>query len=550
MTVARGATLTILLVLGLASMAPAVQIEFQTLLPGYYIPTDRGVVVDEAGNSYMIGSGHDNGSLLDVIVVKLDATGAEVWTNHIVTAGHSSPRDFVLDAAGDVIVVGWTDAQDFPTVGGLGDPWTGFRHAFVMKLDQNDGSIIFSTVLGGDYTAEGHAVALTDDGEIWLAGSTGSTDFFTTPDAYQAGPSAPLYIYEDGFLTKLTPNADAILYSSYFGGFQDDRIEEIELTASGDVVLMGETNADDFPLLDPIQTTPEDIFVSRLSADGSTLQFSTYLGGSDFDYLNNATLDDAGYVYLVGGTRSPDFPVTAGSYQDTFVGEINGCGSIPFGGLYNCDDGFLLKLATDGTGLVYGTFLATTSVDRSGAVAVDASGNAYVTGVMGASVVLSMVSADGSTLESTLSLPTGTDGGHGVALGAAGEVYFTGQANVPSVLYVAKVSGMLPASPTGVETPASASHRFALRQNSPNPFRAGTTIDFELPQASRVALRIYDARGALVRTVADAAMPAGPHSLAWNGRGDSGKPVAAGVYFARLTTAEGLRQTRKMAVLH
>ncbi|HMB70600.1 MAG TPA: SBBP repeat-containing protein [bacterium] len=561
MIAARGATaLGIALILSLAGSTSAVELDFETVLPGYYIPSDRGLAVDAAGNSYLIASGHDNGSLLDVIVVKLNPAGSEIWTRHIVTTdGHSTPNDIVLDAANNPLITGWTDADDFPAVGGLPGPRTGFRNAFILKLDRSDGSTIFSTFLGGDYTAEGHAIALNAAGEIYVAGSTGSTDF-PTVNAYQNAPSAPLYIYEDAFVAKLTPNADAILYSTYFGGYQDDKVVDLEIEADGDIVIMGETTADDFPLVNPVQSAVARVFVSRFSADGSALEFSTYLGGTDSDRLFAATMDAAGFVYLAGSTQSPDFPTTAGAYQESFAGAINGCGAgPPFGSTYNCDDGFLAKLATDGSGLVFSTYLGGTSLDQTHSLAVDAAGNSYLAsfsssgdfpGVTGSyNVVVSMLSADGSSLVNTAVHPTSTNGGYGVALGATGEVYFSGQVNVPSELYVAKVSGMTSNAPTGVEPAVGAASGFSLRPNTPNPFRGGTTIDFELPRAADAQLRIYDARGALMRTVADAAMAAGRHVTTWDGRDDSGNRVAAGVYFARLTTADGLTQTRKMTIL-
>ena len=112
------------------------------------------------------------------------------------------------------MVTGWTDSGDFPIVGGFDSELTGFREAFLMRLSSSDGSILYSTFLGGDYTDEGHGIALDAGGDIWLVGSTGSTDFPTTPDAWQGSPSAPLYIY-DAFLTELSPAGDAILYSTY-----------------------------------------------------------------------------------------------------------------------------------------------------------------------------------------------------------------------------------------------------------------------------------------------------------------------------------------------
>lgn len=547
------------LILGLAPNAPAVSLDFETTLPGYYLPTDRGIAVDASGSSFVIGSGHADGTHLDVIISKLDPNGHEIWTRHFVTNGHSWPAEIALDSGGNPVVVGWTDGTDFPLVGGLGTTLTGFRDAFVMKLASADGTILFSTLVGGDYSDEGAALVLNDADEIFIAGNTKSTDF-PTVNAYQSSPNAPLYVYKDAFVTKLSPNADQILYSTYFGGYKNDSVIGMALDAAGNIVIAGSTDATDFPLVNPVQTTANDLFVSKLSADGSALLFSTYLGGSDSDRLFDLAMDPAGSVYLVGSTQSVDFPVTAGSFQDTFVGGINACGSPPFEPLHNCDDGWLLKLSTTGGGIAYGTFFGGSFVDESHAVAVDAYGRPHVLsftssadfpGISGTSAVvaISTLSADATELVDTVQKATGTSSGYGITLDAGGDAYFTSTVQVPEILYAAKAAAVPAATPTGVEPPAGAVTAFALRQNTPNPFRAGTSIDFQLPAASRIALRIYDARGALQRTVADEVLGAGRHVVAWDGTDDSGQRVASGVYFARLTTADGQRQTRKMTVL-
>ena len=124
--------------------------------------------------------------------------------------------------------------------------------------------------VGIEVLAQG--IALNDADEIFLTGNTGSTDFPTTPDALQPGPSFPEYFYEDAFVTKLAPTGDTILYSTYFGGLHDDQAALIALDNASNIIIAGTTDADDFPLVNAFQSTPDDLFIAKLSANGSTLQ--------------------------------------------------------------------------------------------------------------------------------------------------------------------------------------------------------------------------------------------------------------------------------------
>jgi hypothetical protein len=549
------ATFAILVAIGLQ---PAQAQDYETTISGFTHPYDRDVAVDAQGNAYVISTAYDDRIHVDVLVVKLDPSGTQLWSRYIVGSDHDNPTDVALDASGDVYVVGWTMSDDFPLSGGMGQTLTGPRDAFIMKLDSGDGSILFSTLLGGDYTEEAHALAVDASGNLWVAGATRSTDF-PVLDAWQDAPNAPL-IYADAFLTRLTPDADAILYSTYFGGYQNDSIRDLALDSAGNPVFVGTTDSDDFPLVDPIDPAPNDLFVAKLSADGSTQMFGTYLGGEDIDRLGGMALSSDDFVYLAGFTRSSQFPTTPGAFQEQFVGAVNGCGFPPYSPIVNCDDGFLVKLATDGGGIAYGTYLGGTSVDEGHAVAVDGLGRAHVAGTTyssdfpggtggSANIFVVSLSADGSAAEGVVTVPTVTGGGHGIAIGADGALTFTGTVNHPRDLYVARFSppGADPVSiseGSQVSLPAG----FALGPGVPNPFRGATTIDFEVPRPGRVELRIYDVTGALRRTVTAGAVPAGGHAARWDGRDDGGRPVAPGVYFAHLTT-EGFRQSRKLTVL-
>jgi hypothetical protein len=517
---------------------------YETVIPGYYLSFGKDIAVDTAGNAYVIASWYEDHLHLDILVVKLDPDGTPLWTTSVVGDGHDYAEDIVLDNAGVVCVAGWTDSDNFPVINGLDSTLTGFRDAFIMKLSADDGMITYSTYLGGDYTDEAHGIALNNAGDIYVAGSTESSDF-PTVNAYQSSPSAPPYTYSDAFITRLNPAGDSILYSTYFGGYRDDRARNIALDSQEDIVFSGETEADDFPLANPIIATPHGLFISKLSGAGDSLIFSTYFGGEDLDRIGAMALDQSNNVHFTGATRSITFPTTPGAVQEDFAGEILGCGNPPFDPLRNCEDGFLVKLATDGTGVIYSTYLGGTSVDEGHGVVLDGSGRAHVVGYTISSdfpgsdstfagFFLSRVTTDGSSLDYTLRKQSGSGGGNGVAVDQANDVYFTGAVNVPADVYIAKVTG----GGTSVEShePVRSGMEFNLGPAIPNPARSSSRFTYTLPGdgATSILLTVHDAVGRRIRTLLDDEQTAGIHSAMWDGVDDSGAPVASGVYFYRL----------------
>jgi hypothetical protein len=533
---------------GLAS-AQAPTAAYETFLPGYTIPSAGRIVVDEGGNAFLIASAHEDDVHLDVLVVKLAPSGDELWNLYIEASNHDYPADLALDSHGDVWVTGWTDSPDFPVVNAMDDTLTGFRDVFLMKLAASDGSILYSTFIGGDYVDSGAGIIFNDADEIYLTGVAGSTDYPTTPDAYQTEPSFPLYIYQDVFVTKLSPAGDEILYSTYFGGTEDDWGEHIALDGYGNIIIAGKTTAEDFPLANAVDATPNDIFVSKFSADGGTLLFSSYLGGSDVDGLSDMSADAAGDVYLTGSTRSVDFPTTPGAFLETFVGAINGC-EVPFGGDFNCEDFYVSKLSTSGAGLIWSTFIGGTTVDQPRGVAIDGVGNTYVAGYtnstdfplgnsdFGAKIVVCKLRDGGGTLDYTLDIESGSaNRGNGIAVADDGSVYFTGSVGVPASIYVSKRQGA-GAQVVGVdeETP-SGNSGLVLARNYPNPFNPTTRITYVIPEgagASLVNLSVFDARGRLVTKLVDEPQAPGSYTVTWRGLDEHGVPVSSGVYFYRL----------------
>jgi Beta-propeller repeat len=236
-----------------------------------------------------------------------------------------------------------------------------------------DPGLVYSTYLGSSGFDEVDGVALGDDGSAYVVGLAGGADFPTTAGAYD--PS--LNDSPDAFVTKLDASG-ALVYSTFIGGSSTDSAASVVLDASRNPVVAGSTNSNDFPttadaLDDAIGGTESfsDVFVARLSADGSQLVYSTYLGGPSADVARDIALDGAGSAYVVGLTRDGGFPTTAGAYDDAASGQA---------------DGFLAKLDPTGSALAYSTYLGGIECDFESveAVEVDADGNAYVTGMTSA----------------------------------------------------------------------------------------------------------------------------------------------------------------------
>jgi hypothetical protein len=444
-------------------------------------------------------------------------------------------------------VTGWRDSPDFPVVDPMDATLTGFRDVFLMKIASSDGAILYSTFIGGDYTDSGSGIAINDTDEIYLTGVAGSTDYPTTPDAYQPGPSFPLYFFQDAFITKLSPTGKEILYSTYFGGTEDDWGDRIALDANDNIIIAGHTNAGDFPLENALDGTPNDLFVSKLSADGQTLLFSSYFGGSDIDRLLDMTADTDGNVYVAGTTRSVDYPTTPGVFQEVFVGAINGC-EVPFGSDYNCEDFFVSKLPTSGAGIIWSTFIGGTTVDEVRSVAIDEVGNAYVAGYttsddfplgnidFGAEIVVCKLSGNGTTLEYTHAIDSGSaNRGNGIAVDGDGGVYFTGTVGVPADVYVSKLQDA--SGPVADGGNAADPSALALGNNYPNPFNPSTRITYVIPEVhgtSYVDLSVFDVNGRLVKRLVDRPQAPGSYSVTWRGLDELGAQVSSGVYFYRI----------------
>jgi hypothetical protein len=234
-----------------------------------------------------------------------------------------------------------------------------------------DPGLMWSTFLGGNATDYLHAVASDLNGNLYVVGMTNSTSYPTTIGVYQPAKRGG----NDVVVSKLRPDGSGLLWSTHLGGSANDEANGVAVDGQGNVYVCGYTCSTDFPTTSgAFRNTygggSSDGFVAKLNATGTSLSYSTYLGGSSGETPWRIALTSAGEAVVGGNTSSADFPTTSGVVKRFFAPN-----------LMNASDGFLTKLNANGSGLVYSTFVGSESGnDAVNSLALDANGLAVVVG--------------------------------------------------------------------------------------------------------------------------------------------------------------------------
>ena len=269
--------------------------------------------------------------------------------------GNDTTRDVFVDAAGFVYATGGTASSDFATTTGAYDRTFGGAMDVWVRKWAPDGTLVFSTFVGGPGYDRAYAIEVAPTGEIYVAGRAGD-GFPTTAGSFDSTFGGdvnvnPAYGTQDGFITKLSADGAAVAWSTFVGWNGREFIRDLALTPSGDVIAgVGEAWANTpCPFITSGAAQPghgggtRDVVIAAVAADGTTVRWATYLGGSAEEGGEVTVRTDAqGRVYVVTGTNSTDAPVTAGAFDPTFNGDF---------------DLWLGRLAADGGSLDYGTYL-------------------------------------------------------------------------------------------------------------------------------------------------------------------------------------------------
>ncbi len=369
---------------------------YSTYLGGSGNDEGLGVAVDASGNAYVTGytqsSNFPTASPLqganaggsDVFVAKLNAAGsALVYSTYLGGSGDDTGRRIALDGSGNAYLVGDTSSLNFPTAAPFqplnqGGPFD----AFVVKLNPTGSTLVYSTYLGGGYNDVGRGLAVDGSGNAYVTGETASLNF-PTANAFQPTNGGGANGY-DAFVTKLNPSGSALVYSTYLGGSQDangvgdDHGRGIAVDSLGQAYVTGDTDSANFPTANAIQPAYAsyiDAFVTKLSAAGSTLVYSTYLGGHGGYRINgdeighDIAVDRTGCAHVTGRTGSLDFPT---------VRPVDPAST-------TTAKAFVTKLNAAGSAFDYSTYLGGgtgpfDNLELATGIAVDAARNTYVVG--------------------------------------------------------------------------------------------------------------------------------------------------------------------------
>ena len=332
-----------------------------------------------AGNTISFDLGrydHDRDLVIDPVMVYSTYIGGN--GGDIGDTGNA----IAVDAAGNAYVAGVAASTNFPTTSRAMQPADhGNDDAFVAKLNATGTAYIYSTYLGGGGQDLAYGIAVDASGNAYVTGQTGSglygtSAFPTTASAYQRSPN-PATMNNSVFVSKISPDGNDLLYSTYLSGTNDSFSNGIAVDGSGNAYVLTST-AGGFPVtsgayqkLAGTHNCPYEQFangqaqvVTKLNPTGTALAYSTYIGHG-CDYGSAIAVTAGGQATIAGYTQDKAYPVTSGAVQAKFGGVV---------------DAFVTRLNASGSGLAFSTFLGGSLADFANGVAVDASGNTYVAG--------------------------------------------------------------------------------------------------------------------------------------------------------------------------
>ena len=503
---------------------------YSTYLGGDNAEAGFGITVDNSGNAYLTGRARStdfpttagayqtslNGTNYDAFITKLNSSGnGLIYSTFLGGTKDEDSYDIALDSFGNVYIAGVTESSNLPTTVGayqtifIGGGFYAQTDAYVAKLNPSGDSLIYSTYLGGNNNETAWSIDADNSGNAYITGFTKSTDFPTTAGAYQ---TTLIGSQSDAFVTKLNSSGTALVYGTFLGGGDDSETAYgIAADNSGNAYITGLTGSTNFPTtVGAYQDTSygsgntNEIFVTKLNPSGNTLVYSTYIGGNSTEFGKSIALDSSGNVYIAGHTASTDFPTTAGAFQ-----------TINNGGPY---DGFMLKLNSFGNALDYSTYMGgSVASENMYGIALDGSENVYFAGET-----------------SALDFPTTVGAYQTTYQGTNGDAIVVKFSDFVTAIKEYDI-GNLPKD-------------FKMSQNYPNPFNPTTTIEFNLPERSRVTVKIYNLLGQEVQQLVNQEFSAGNYKVTWDGTSSNGVQASTGIYFYRIET-ENFVETKKMLLL-
>jgi len=354
---------------------------YSTFVGGEKADHGNAMTLDSEGNVYVTGEtkspdfpttpgcyDDSQDEYGEIFVLKLNPDNSQLlFSTFIGGKDRDYGNDITLDSDNNVYITGATSSSDFPTTQDcFDDSYNGNKDAFVVKLNSNGTWLLYASFLGGSAQETGEAIVLDSEREAYVTGATGSSDFPTTPGCYDDSHNGAY----DVFALRLSRDASSLKYATFIGGDEEDVGRSIALDLGNNAYIAGWTGSQDFPVkpqgFDFTFNGYHDAFVVKLNPGGSSLRYSTFIGGENLDSGMDLALDRKKNAYVTGTTDSPDFPTTPAAFDESHNGGY---------------DVFVCKLDPDGGELLYSSFVGGNRSEKYDVgIALDPEGSAYITG--------------------------------------------------------------------------------------------------------------------------------------------------------------------------
>ncbi len=357
-----------------------------------------------------------------------------VYSTYLGGSGDDSGSSITVDSNNNVYVAGTTSSTNFPLMNAAFSANVGLADIFVTKIDAAGANLVYSTYVGGSGMDRGDGIAIDSSGNAFVVGrvDSSSTNFPTTAGSFAQNYRGGDF---DGVVFKLNAQGNALVYSAFLGGEDNDSVEGVAIDSSGNAYVTGGTKSTAFPTTFSAYQSQRagdtDAFLTRINSGGTALVYSSYLGGGGTDRGSGVAIDASGNAYLAGFTGSGDFP-TENAFQNSFGGSF---------------DAFVAKIDTNASGinsLVLCSYLGGTADEKAYGVAIDNTGNnIYVVGQTSSNdfpllnpeqpsfggsfdAFIAKITSAGVKVYATYLGGSGDDRGTGIGVNSMGAVYVTG----------------------------------------------------------------------------------------------------------------------------
>ena len=412
-------------------------VSYSSYLGGSSTDESNDIAIDPSGCPFIIGTTYSSDYPLqdelytdqvgsDVFITKFNTLGSElVFSTYLGGGSVDCGTALALDDGNNIYLTGYTHSSDFPVVNNYQTDQPG-GDVFISKISADGSALVYSTYLGGSLDDYSYDITVDQNGNAFVTGYTTSTDYPTSGGAYQTDQFG-----NDAFVTKLNSTGNGLIYSTYLGGSNHEEAFGIDLDNNGEAYITGYTQSPDFPTVNSLYGYQQnkDAFVTKLNSDGSGLDFSSFIGGSNLDWPQSIVLDNQDRIYIVGYTYSTDFPVK-NQYQNNQSGL----------------DIFVTKLESMGDSLIFSTYLGGNSDDYGYDIAINDDMEAVITGLSYSTdfpladnlsvtapvnpdfhAIVTRLSEDGNSLVfSTYLGGNDDDYGRGISVDGSGTLFITG----------------------------------------------------------------------------------------------------------------------------